>query len=69
MSRPLTGSVTANPSGTFTASATIARGSANLKSLTFQTQAAADRWRHSCVAALDAGQPPGGPWRSWPGRR
>ena len=57
MSRPLAGRVTANPSGTFTASVPVARGSAKRKYRTFPTQAAADRWRLSCVAAVEAGQP------------
>jgi integrase len=57
MSRPLTGSVTANLSGTFTASVPVARGSTKRKSLTFQTRVAAERWCRTCVAALDAAQP------------
>lgn len=57
MSRRVTGRITVNPSGTFTASVPVAFGSAKRESLTFQTRGAAEHWRRGCVTALEAGQP------------
>jgi hypothetical protein len=57
VSRPLTGRLVANPSGTFTASVPPTRGAKKRKEATFTTKAAAERWVRACVVALEAGKP------------
>lgn len=56
MSKPLTGSLKLNPSGTWTASVPTVRGSSRRASGTFETKAAAQRWLAAAVAAIEAGQ-------------
>lgn len=56
MTRPLTGGVTANSSGTFTASVPVRTGSKQRRTATFATRAAAERWRADSILLLRAGQ-------------
>lgn len=63
MSRPLTGSLKANPSGTFTASLPAERGSKARPQATFTTRREAEQWLQEAIAARNAGHsmPPTGP--------
>jgi integrase len=57
MSRPLTGRIKANPSGTFTASLPASRGSSKRVPRTFRTKKEAQRWLAEAVTAVAAGKP------------
>lgn len=57
MSRPLTGSITANSSGTFTASLPAARGAKTRRQATFTTKREARQWLREAIAARNAGRP------------
>lgn len=56
MTRPLTGGVTANSTGTFTASVPARTGSNRRRTATFDTRAAAESWRADSILLLRAGQ-------------
>lgn len=55
MSRRLTGTITPNPQGTFTASLPVRKGERRRISATFDTRSAAARWRDEGIAVINGG--------------